>query len=100
MRDKFVRELKITKHKTGDPGPPAVSQWPMFPIMSSLTDTVKQKTYVAIITWSYSTACDLMLVHSLHSTVCNFTPVTSDESILSTDGAPTEEQTSSNAAGG
>ena len=44
--DKFVRELKKTKPKSGDPGPPRVSSWPLFQVMSFLSDTVKHKKCV------------------------------------------------------
>ena len=44
LRDKFVRELKKLKPRSGDAGPPAVSSWPLFQVMSFLTDTVKHKT--------------------------------------------------------
>ena len=45
MRDKYVRELKKVKHrKSGDAGPPYVSCWPLFGMMSFLNDTVKHRT--------------------------------------------------------
>ena len=44
LRDKFVRELKKLKPKSGDAGPPAVSSWPLFQQITFLTDTVKHKT--------------------------------------------------------
>ena len=44
LRDRFVRELKKTKgKKSGDAGPAIVSCWPLFEIMSFVSDTVKHK---------------------------------------------------------
>ena len=44
MRDKYVRELKKVKcRKSGDAGPPYVSCWPLFGMMSFLNDTVRHR---------------------------------------------------------
>ena len=43
LRDRFVRELKQTKPKSGDAGPPLSSSWPLFKVLNFLTDTVKHK---------------------------------------------------------
>ena len=45
LRDRFVRELKkVKKKKTGDPGPPYISCWPLFDTLSFLSDTVKYRS--------------------------------------------------------
>ena len=45
LRDKYVRELKKVKcRKSGDAGPPYVSCWPAFEMMSFLSDSVKHRT--------------------------------------------------------
>ena len=49
MRDKFVREVKKTKtRRTGDPGPPYVSQWPLFATLGFLEETVQHRRYSVI----------------------------------------------------
>ena len=45
-----MRELKKTKDKrSGDAGPVVVSCWPLFELMSFITDTVKHKKLVILI---------------------------------------------------
>ena len=47
LSDKFVRELKKgKKNKPGDAGPPVVSTWDLFDVMSFVGDTVKHKMYI------------------------------------------------------
>ena len=44
LRDRFVKELKKTRHgKSGDEGPPIKSTWPLFELMTFLTDTVRHR---------------------------------------------------------
>jgi hypothetical protein len=44
LRDRFVRELKKTKHRvSGDSGPPATSSWKYFEVLMFLADTMKHK---------------------------------------------------------
>ena len=45
LRDHFVRELKKVKkkRKTGESGPPYVSKWKYYEILSFLTDTVRHR---------------------------------------------------------
>ena len=44
MRDKFVSEMKkVKQRKSGDAGPPYVSCWPLFEMLSFLSDTVKHR---------------------------------------------------------
>ncbi|XP_065831007.1 uncharacterized protein [Oscarella lobularis] len=48
LRDKFVREVKKTKtRRTGDPGPPYVSQWPLFATLGFLEETVQHRRTTA-----------------------------------------------------
>ena len=49
MRDRFVRELKKTKTKTGQGGPVVISCWPLFNVLSFITDTVRHKRLAIII---------------------------------------------------
>ena len=46
FRDRFVRELKKVngKRKTGTDGPPYVSTWPLYGIMTFISDTIKHRT--------------------------------------------------------
>ena len=42
LRDKYVREVKkVKKGKSGDEGPPLVSCWPLFELMTFIDDTVR-----------------------------------------------------------
>ena len=43
LREKYVREKKKTKGKSGDAGPEIISCWPLFPIMDFLREKVKHK---------------------------------------------------------
>ena len=43
LREKYVREKKKIEGKSGDPGPTAVSCWPLFNKMDFLRGTVKHK---------------------------------------------------------
>ena len=44
LRDYFVREnKKVKKRLSGSKGPPYVSRWPLFDIMSFLTDSVRHR---------------------------------------------------------
>ena len=49
LRDRFVRELKKTKTKTGQAGPVVISCWPLFNVLSFITDTVRHKRLAIII---------------------------------------------------
>ena len=46
LRDHFVRELrkKKRKKKTGTAGPEYTSNWPLYTMLTFLTDTVKHKS--------------------------------------------------------
>ena len=44
LRDYFVREnKKVKKRLSGSKGPPYVSRWPLFDIMSFITDSVRHR---------------------------------------------------------
>ena len=43
FRDKFVRERKKKKKPSGDKGPPFVSRWPYFEMLTFLDDTVRHR---------------------------------------------------------
>lgn len=44
LRDKYVRELKkVKKKKSGEEGPPVISCWPLFEIMSFIDETVRHR---------------------------------------------------------
>ena len=52
LRDKYVREVKkvkkVKKGKSGDEGPPLVSCWPLFELMTFIDDTVRHRPYETI----------------------------------------------------
>ena len=49
LRDKFVKELrKVKARKSGDEGPPYVSTWQLYELMTFLTDSVKHRQWVKI----------------------------------------------------
>lgn len=55
LRDKFVKELrKVRTRKSGDEGPPYVSPWKLYGILTFLTDSVKHRsTFMSITLYKY-----------------------------------------------
>ena len=50
VRDKFVKELhKVRKRKSGDEGPLYVSPWKLYGDMTFLTDSVKRRQWVTLL---------------------------------------------------
>ena len=46
LRDKYVREKKKKKGKTGDAAPVVVSSWPLYEVLDFLRETVRHKRLV------------------------------------------------------
>ena len=44
FRDHFVRERKKKKKPSGEKGPPFVSRWPYFEMLTFLDDTVRHRS--------------------------------------------------------
>ena len=65
-RDKYVREKKKTKGKSGDAGPAVVSCWPLFQVMEFLKETIKHKILLLL------ASIELMFNNILCSTATNF----------------------------
>ena len=49
LRDKYVRELRRTRdRRKGDEGPPYVSTWPLYQLLSFLEETVRHRKYLRL----------------------------------------------------
>ena len=54
VREKYVRERKKLKKKSGDAGPEIISCWPLLQVMDFLRETVRHRRLASSKTWIYN----------------------------------------------